>query len=98
MFVNDRTENVVHHGLEGRRGVCQPKKHYHWFKDSMTCLECCFELISITDSYVVVSPSYVKCGVDECFGEVCNGLGDEGKWCVVWNGMLVKVPIVLDRA
>src|SRR5258708_35418595 len=98
MFVDDRMENMIHHSLEGCRGICQPKEHYHWFKDSVTCLECCFELVPIANSYVVVSLLDVECGVDECFGQVCDGLGNEGKRCVVRNGMLIEVSIVLDQA
>src|SRR5258707_6826703 len=98
MFVDERAEDVVHHHLEGRRGVCQSKEHYHWFKDAITRLECHLKLISVTYPYIIVSPSYVESRIDECFCEVCNHLGNKGEWCVVRDGIFVEVSVVLDWA
>jgi hypothetical protein len=56
------SEQRVHHGLKGGRGVGHPKEHHLWFKEAVVSDERCFPLVSIAYSYVVVSPADVEFG------------------------------------
>ena len=58
--VDEVSEDVVHYRLERRRRVCQSEEHDCWFKQSSVRSECRFPFVSLFDSYVVVSPSYVE--------------------------------------
>src|SRR5258708_37428413 len=97
MLVDEGAEDVVHHRLEGCQGVCQSEEHHHWFEDPITHFECRFKLIAIAYSHVIVSPSYINHSVYEHLCEICNRLGDKGKWRVVWNGVFIEILVILDR-
>jgi hypothetical protein len=56
------SEQRVHHGLEGGWGVGHPEEHHLWFKEAVICDKCCFPLVSIAYSYVVVSPADIEFG------------------------------------
>ena len=58
--VDEVSEDVVHYRLERRGRVCQSKEHNCWFKQSSVRSECRFPLVSLFDSYVVVSPPYIE--------------------------------------
>ena len=58
--VDEVSEDVVHYRLERRGQVCQSKEHDCWFEQSSVRSECRFPFVSLFDSYVVVSPSYVE--------------------------------------
>ena len=58
--VDEVSEDVVHYQLERRGRICQSKKHDCWFEQSSVRLECRFPFVSLFDSDVIVSPSYVK--------------------------------------
>ncbi len=55
-------EYGIHHHLECGRGVCEAKKHDHWFKESLGGKECRFPFVSWFYVYVIVPPSYVEFG------------------------------------
>jgi len=55
-------EDGVHHHLKGGWGVGQAKEHHHWFEESFIGDEGRFPLVSVSDPYIVVSPSYVELG------------------------------------
>ena len=58
--VDEVSEDVVHYRLEGCGQVCQSKEHDCWFEQSSIHLECRFPFVSLFDSDVVVSPSYIE--------------------------------------
>ena len=58
--VDKVSEDVVHYRLERRGRVCQSKEHDCRFEKSSVRSECRFPFVSLFDSYVVVSPSYVQ--------------------------------------
>src|ERR1700677_2160238 len=51
---------LIHHCLEGCRGVAKSKKHDSGLKESISCFERCLVFITFFDSNIVVSPSYVE--------------------------------------
>ena len=65
MTVNEGAENVVHHGLEGGGGVSKSKVHDHGFPDAKIGLKCCFPLVAITDTDVVIPPLDIESGENE---------------------------------
>ena len=52
-------------------------------------------LVAILDSYVVVSPAYVKFGEDLSISQFVYKVGDEGKRVGVSDGMFIDVTVVL---
>jgi hypothetical protein len=46
-------EDVVHHCLEGRGGVCQAEVHHQRLEESLVSLECGLPLITLLDPDVV---------------------------------------------
>ena len=53
-------EDMVHHGLESHRTICQTKKHNKGFKKTTIHTECSFPFIPLLDSDIIVSPSNIK--------------------------------------
>ena len=80
-FVNEFSEDVVHHRLERRWAVSETKEHDKRFKQASVCLKGCLPLISILDSHVVVSPSDVQFGEVLHFGSwhCIEDVGDQGQ-------------------
>ena len=58
-------EDVVHERLKGRRGIAEAKEHYGRFIESERSDECCFPLVFLPDTNVVIAPSDVKLG-EQC--------------------------------
>src|SRR5882724_10485275 len=65
-FVNELSEDVVHHCLECRWAVSETKEHDKRFKQALVCPKGRLPLVSILDSHIVVSP------LDIQFGEVLH--------------------------
>ena len=59
-FVNEFAEKVVHHQLEGGRGVCKAEEHNHWFEQTVVRLECGLPFIAIAHSNVIVTPADIQ--------------------------------------
>ncbi|SRR5258707_11987019 len=57
---NFSAEDHVHHHLEGGRGIGQPKEHDHRFEESFWGKECHFPFVSLFDTDIVVSPTYIE--------------------------------------
>jgi hypothetical protein len=53
-------EHVVHHRLEGCRGVCKAEEHYSRFKKSLVCDEGRLPFVALFDSHIVIPPPYIK--------------------------------------
>src|SRR5262245_35897754 len=49
-------EDIIHHCLEGSRGIGESEKHDKWFKKASICSEGSFEFVSIFDANVIVPP------------------------------------------
>ena len=63
-FSNHVTERVVHESLEGCGGVGESEEHDSGFKQPFMGDKGCFPLMSIFDSYIIVSPADVKFSED----------------------------------
>ena len=66
MFVDERSEDVIHHCLECGGRICKPKEHYCWFEHAEQGFECCLPLVTLLDSDIIISPSDVKFSENEC--------------------------------
>ena len=63
-FGNHMAEGVVHEALEGGGGVGESEEHHRGFEKSFVGNEGCLPLVTVLDSYVVVSPPDVELGED----------------------------------
>ena len=63
-FSNHISKGVRHESLKGGGGVGLAKEHNSGFIKSLVGNESGFPLVTILDSDVVISPSYVKLGED----------------------------------
>src|SRR6266404_5313514 len=85
----DVLEDLIHHGLECTRGICQPEEHDTWFKKTVFGLKCCFLFIPCLDPNVVVSPSYVELGEDVRVLHLTDEIGNERQGVSISDGELV---------
>jgi hypothetical protein len=90
------SEDVVHHGLKGCWRICESKEHNRWFEQSFARFKGCLPFVSLFDTDVVVSPSYVEFGEQFLSGEVVDQFSDERKWVFIGDSPLVQSSIVLD--
>src|SRR6266702_6413073 len=60
VFENGISEDVVHHSLKRRQGVGKSKVHDCGFEESVPCFKHCLSLVSLFDTYVVVSPPNIQ--------------------------------------
>ena len=60
---------MVHHVLEGRWGIAEPKIHDHGFVEAIFCLECGLMLIPVFDAYFIEASFYVELGENECISD-----------------------------
>ena len=60
--------------------------------------EGCLPLVTIFDSYVVVSPANIELGEDFGISQFIYEIGDEGKGVGVTDGMFVDIAVVLAGA
>ena len=59
-FSNHIAEGVVHETLEGGGGVGEPEEHHGGFEEASVGDEGCVPLVTILDSYIVISPLDVE--------------------------------------
>ena len=52
----DRAKNVIHHHLEGSRGVSEAKEHDSWLIEAIAHFDSGFVFIALLDADVVISP------------------------------------------
>jgi len=80
-FINELSEDVIHHHLEHRQAVSETKEHDKGFKQALVHPKGHLPLISILDSHIVVSPLDIQFGEVLCFGSGhhIEDVGDQGR-------------------
>jgi len=80
-FIDEFSEDVIHHCLECHQAVSETKEHDKGFKQASVHLKGCFPLVSVIDSHIVVSPSDINLGEVLHFGSRHNieDVGDQGQ-------------------
>jgi hypothetical protein len=96
--VNEVLENGGHKSLKGGWGITKAKGHDKGFKKAKYALESCFPLIAFLYSDVVISLANIKFGKVTGALEFVYEIGDQGKWCGVFNSDVIEISVVLDRA
>src|SRR5258705_7588803 len=91
-------EGVVHHGLKSSRGVAKAEEHNQRFKHPTIGLKSGLPFIAFLNSDVVVSPSDVELTKDLCILQLIRYVRNEGKGVLVFDGEVVKLAVVLNRA
>ena len=97
-FCNHIAEGVIHETLEGGGGVGKSEEHHGWFEKSFVGNEGSFPLVSVLDSYVVVSPPDVEFGEDLGISQLVHKIRDEGEWIGIADGVFVDIAVVLTWA
>ncbi len=92
---NDVPVDIVHHGLECRWRIGEPKIHDCGFEKSISGFKRCLLFISLADAYVIVPPSDIKFCIYVCVAEVVDEIRDQGKRILVLNCDGVDLSIVL---
>ena len=102
-FVDELTEEVVHHGLEGGGGICEAKEHDHWLKEAAIRFERGLPLVAIAHTDIVVPPTDIQlrkerrpAAVHPC--ESIHELSDEWEWGGVVHSEGVQSAVILDRS
>src|SRR6266481_3973418 len=98
-FINELLENVVHHGLEGSWAVGETKVHDEGFEKSKACSESSFPLITLFDTHIVISPTYIQLREVLGFGfrNLVDNIGDEGEWVGVLHHHGIELLVVLHE-
>ena len=86
-LINEIFENDIHHCLEGSRAVGEAKEHDQGFKETSICQEGSFPLVSLSDFYVVISPSYIQLCEVLGFGvrDPVDDIWDKGEWIGIFQ-------------
>ena len=86
---------MIHHVLEGCRGVTEAKVHDHWFIQTILGLKRRFMLVSLFDVYFIETPFDVELGEDERILYFSYELWYQREWVSVANRPLVNSSVVL---
>src|SRR5258705_12413060 len=90
-------EGVIHHGLEGGRGVTKTEKHDERFKHPTIGFEGGFPFIPFLDSNVIVPPMDIELTEDLCVFKFVRDIGNEWKGVLVLDREIIKLAVVLNR-
>src|SRR5882672_340987 len=98
-FIDELSEDVIHHHLECHQAVSETKEHDKGFKQASVCPKGCLPLVSILDSHIVVYPSDVQFGEVLHFGSGhhIEDVGDQGQGVGILHGQHVELTVVLDE-
>ena len=97
-FHDEVVEQVVHHGLKGRRAVGKSEIHHQWFVESAVCPESSFPFIAFLDSDIVVSPSDIELGEEFGSPETMDQIVYERKWVTILFCDFIESLVVLYEA
>ena len=67
-LINEVLENVIHHHLEGGQAVGEAEEHDKGLEEAPIHSEGSLPLVSLLDSYIVVSPVYIQLCEVLCLG------------------------------
>ena len=90
-------EYRVHEGLKGGRTVCHAKVHYSWLEQSSVRDNSSLPFISLSDTNVMIPPSYVEFGEVLRLRQSVDYVCGQGEWIPIFNSDFVKSAIVLDE-
>ena len=98
-LINETLEDVVHHHLEGSRAVGEAEEHDQGFEKASIRPESSLPLISLSDPYIVISPSYVQLCEVLGFGvrDPVDDIRDEGEWIGIFHRYCIKLLVILDK-
>ena len=68
----------VHKCLKCQRRAAKSEKYHHWFEQPKRCDEGSLPFITLLDSNVIISPSYVELGKEGELAKVIDEVRDKG--------------------
>ena len=97
-LVDQVPQDVVRHGLEGGRGVGEPKEHDRRLEEPPVGAEGCLPLVSLLYPHVVVTPVDVRIGEDPGPLQLVDELLYQGQGVAILDRAFIQLPVVLDRS
>ena len=97
-FVDQISENVVHHHLECGGTVSEPKKHYQGFIEAPIHAEGSLPLVTFFDADIVVTPSNIKFREISGIVQLIDQFRDQGNRVAIFHGNSIEGTIVLDKS
>ena len=94
-FLNHISERVRHELLKSGGGVGHAKEHDSGFIESVVGDEGTLPLVTLLDTDIVVSPSYIKLSEDLGIFEFVDEVGDQGKGICISDCVAIEVSVVL---
>ena len=90
-------KDLVHHCLEGSRGVAKSEEHDGGFEGSAMAYESGLPFVPFLYTDIVVSPTEINLSEILQALELVDKLGDEQDGVVVLNHMFIQIPIILHH-
>ena len=90
-------EDVIHHYLEGRRGIGQAKVHHQGFEKAPVGLEHGFPLVTLPDADVVKAPPDVKFHEEPGSFQMVDEVVDQREQVPVLHGHRIKHLVFLYK-
>ncbi|KAF9797487.1 hypothetical protein IEO21_10870 [Rhodonia placenta] len=88
-------EDVVHHRLEGRRGIGETEEHHQGFVQSPVSHKGRLPFITGFDADVVVSPLDIELRKERSTTELIHHLGDQRQGVAIFDHDRVQPAVVL---
>ncbi|OSX65285.1 hypothetical protein POSPLADRAFT_1134436, partial [Postia placenta MAD-698-R-SB12] len=79
-------EDLVHHGLEGRRGVGEAEEHHQGFVQPPVSYEGGLPFVTGFDPDIVIAPPDIKLRKERGTVELIHHLGDQRQGVAIFDG------------
>src|SRR5882672_6862829 len=98
-FIDELSEDVIHHHLECRQAVSETKENDKRLKQAPVFLKGCLPLVALLDSHIFVSPSDIQFHEILCFGSRhhIEDVRNQGQGVGILHGQCIELPIVLNE-
>ena len=97
-FSDHVSEGIIYELLECGRRVTQVKEYDCWLKKSFMDNKGSFPLMTVFDSYVVISQTNIRLGEVSSLFQLVYKVGDEEKGICIARSMFIEIVIILARA
>ena len=89
-------QDVVHHGLEGCRGVAQAEEHHSQFIQPAVGGKGGLPFVTFLNPNVIEVPAEVQPGEPLGLTQLGQDVRDEGEWVGVLHCDFVELAVILD--
>ncbi|KAF9803698.1 hypothetical protein IEO21_09584 [Rhodonia placenta] len=89
-------ENIIHHRLEGHRGIGEAEEHHQGFIQPPVSYKGCLPFVTGFDPDIVISPSDIELREECGTTELVHHLGDQRQWVAIFDRDHVQPAVILD--